>query len=90
VRAGRLEIEPVLVVVTAESLGASEYRELSEAFGSKVHNNYGATEAAELSFDCEHGWHHMNSDWFIFEPVMPTIGRYRRASAPIQFCSATS
>lgn len=67
--AGRLAIKPALVSVTAESLDPHEYRKLSEAFGVRAHDNYGCTEAAELSYDCAEGWHHYNMDWHGFEPV---------------------
>lgn len=67
--AGRLNIRPVLVSVTAESLYPHEYDGISEAFGVQVNDNYGCTEAPELSSYCRGGWNHYNMDWHGFEPV---------------------
>jgi phenylacetate-CoA ligase len=67
--AGRLRIRPVLVSVTAEGLAAREYDRIAEAFGTKVRNGYAANECPFLSYGCERGWLHVNSDWVVFEPV---------------------
>jgi phenylacetate-CoA ligase len=66
---GRLRTRPVAIIVTAESLDREEYGRMARAFDTKVHDNYGATEAAELSYGCQHGWHHVNIDWYGLEPV---------------------
>lgn len=66
---GRLQIRPVTIIVTAESLGTDEYDQLARMFQTKVCDNDGCTEAAELSYGCEHRWHHVNGDWFVLEPV---------------------
>ncbi len=68
-QAGRLNITPVLTVLSAEGLPAGEYGRVAKAFGSKVGNSYAATECPFLSYSCEHGWLHVNSDWVILEPV---------------------
>lgn len=67
--AGRLRIDPVLVVLSAEGLAATEQATISAAFGAKVHQSYAATECPFLSYSCAHGWLHINSDWVLLEPV---------------------
>lgn len=67
--AGRLDIYPVLVAPTAEGLSVSEYDRIARAFKAKVRHSYAATECPFLSYSCEYGWLHVNSDWVVFEPV---------------------
>lgn len=67
--AGRLRINPVLVVLSAEGLARGEYDRIASAFKAKVREGYAATECPFLSYSCEHGWLHINSDWVVFEPV---------------------
>ncbi|GMV09901.1 MAG: hypothetical protein AMXMBFR55_16350 [Gemmatimonadota bacterium] len=68
-RAGRLHIDPVLVVLSAEGLTAAEYERVGEAFGAKVRDSYAATECPFLSYRCAHEWLHVNADWVALEPV---------------------
>lgn len=68
-KAGRLNISPVLVVLSAEGLPKPEYARIAEAFNAKVRHSYAATECPFLSYSCEQGWLHVNSDWVIFESV---------------------
>ena len=67
--AGRLSIDPVLVIPIAEGLSPDEYDRIAKVFGAKVHTSYAATECPFLSYDCEHRWLHVNSDWVVLEPV---------------------
>ncbi len=67
--AGRLRINPALVVLSAEGLPESGYARIAEAFKVKVHHSYAATECPFLSYSCKHNWLHFNSDWVILEPV---------------------
>ncbi|MDT8900139.1 hypothetical protein [Anaeroselena agilis] len=67
--AGRLHINPVLMVLSAEGLPAREYDRIAKAFHTKVRHSYAATECPFLSYVCEHGWLHVNSDWVVLEPV---------------------
>jgi phenylacetate-CoA ligase len=67
--AGRLRIRPVLVVLSAEGLPAGEYDRIARAFNAKVRDSYAATECPFISYRCEHGWLHVNSDWVVLEPV---------------------
>ena len=67
--AGRLDIHPVLVVLSAEGLPSREYARIAGAFDAKVRDSYAATECPFLSYRCAHGWLHVNSDWVVLEPV---------------------
>lgn len=67
--AGRLKIDPVLLMLSAEGLPLGEYDRIAKAFNAKVGNSYAATEVPFLSYSCKHGWLHVNSDWVILEPV---------------------
>ncbi|WP_262030847.1 phenylacetate--CoA ligase family protein [Microvirga sp. Mcv34] len=66
---GRLRIDPAMVVLSAEGLPGAEYRRIGKAFGAVVRDSYAATECPFLSYRCEHGWLHVNSDWAMLEPV---------------------
>lgn len=68
-RAGRLHINPALMVLAAEGLPTDQYRRIAEAFDIKVGHSYAATECPFLSYSCAHGWYHVNSDWQVLEPV---------------------
>ncbi len=67
--AGRLCVDPVLVATIAEGLPVAEYDRLARVFQAKVGNNYAAGEAPFLSSGCDERWLHVNSDWYILEPV---------------------
>ncbi|MEW1983847.1 phenylacetate--CoA ligase family protein [Pseudarthrobacter oxydans] len=67
--AGRLNIHPVAVILSAEGLPAGDYARIGAAFGAKVLHSYAATERPFLSYSCREGWLHINSDWVILEPV---------------------
>lgn len=67
--AGRLHINPVLVLLTAEGLAPNEYDRIARVFKTKVANSYAASECPFMSSNCDHGWLHVNSDWVVFEPV---------------------
>ncbi|MFC4004057.1 phenylacetate--CoA ligase family protein [Prauserella oleivorans] len=68
-QAGRLHIDPALVILSAEGLPPGEYSRIATAFGAKVRHSYAANECPFLSQSCQHGWLHVNSDWAILEPV---------------------
>ncbi|MFC4989594.1 hypothetical protein [Saliphagus infecundisoli] len=67
--AGRLHINLALMVLAAEGLPPSEYDRIATAFDTKVRDSYAATECPFISYRCEHGWLHVNSDWVMLEPV---------------------
>ncbi|MBP7732935.1 MAG: phenylacetate--CoA ligase family protein [Caldisericia bacterium] len=67
---GRLNINPVLIIPSGESLGEHEYDQIKKHFRhSKISNLYGASECSFIGSMCKHGWYHVNSDWVIIEPV---------------------
>lgn len=67
--AGRLHIRPMLVLPTSEGLSEDGCDRIARAFHTKVRSIYVATECLFMATGCEHGWHHVNSDWMILEPV---------------------
>ncbi|TDC71420.1 phenylacetate--CoA ligase family protein [Streptomyces hainanensis] len=68
-RAGRLRVEPALMVLSAEGLPVDQYRRIADVFRVRVGHSYAATECPFLSYSCDHGWYHVNSDWLVLEPV---------------------
>jgi phenylacetate-coenzyme A ligase PaaK-like adenylate-forming protein len=67
--AGRLRINPVLLVVTAEGLAEEEYGRIARVFRAKIGNVWGSTEIAGAAYSCDQGWLHVIGDWVIIEPV---------------------
>ena len=67
--AGRLNIHPVLVMTSSESLSAEDRERIRRAFGCTVADNYGCSEFVAIAAGCRHGWLHVNADWVILEPV---------------------
>lgn len=66
---GRLRINPVLIIPVAEGLAVDEYDRIATVFNAKIGNSYAASECPFLSYSCEYGWLHVNSDWVVLEPV---------------------
>jgi phenylacetate-CoA ligase len=67
--AGRLHIHPVLINAAGETLTDAVRQHLATAFQSSVGNYYGSSEAVGLTFECKNKQLHVNSDWYILEPV---------------------
>ena len=67
--AGRLHIQPTLIMTSSESLAAEERARIAAAFGAKLRDNYGCSEFVAIAYDCGHGWLHVHADWIILEPV---------------------
>ena len=67
--AGRLAIDPVLLLSTGESLTAERHRKVDAAFAGPVRETYGASEIQIAAFECRDGRLHVNADWVILEPV---------------------
>ncbi|MGP3931931.1 hypothetical protein [Nonomuraea sp. KM88] len=76
--AGRLHIDPALVMLTAEGLPTGEYARIAAALGAKVRTSYACNECPFLSYGCSENWMHLNADWAILEPVDE---RYRPVAA---------
>lgn len=68
-QAGRLCIHPEFVSAAGETLTTAARQHIGEAFGCRVANYYGSSEAIGLTFECSAGRLHVNSDWYILEPV---------------------
>jgi len=67
--AGRLHIEPILVLPTGETLTSAVRGQIESAFHARVRQNYGSSELPVIAYDCGKGGLHVNLDWVIFEPV---------------------
>ena len=68
-RAGRLRIDPVHIICAGELFTAAMREAVTGAFGCAVIEGYAATEVPGLALECTHGFLHVNSDWYILEPV---------------------
>jgi phenylacetate-coenzyme A ligase PaaK-like adenylate-forming protein len=68
-RAGRLHIDPVMVNAAGETLTDVARGQIGSAFGCRVGNHYGTSEAIGLTYECPAQRLHVNSDWYILEPV---------------------
>lgn len=67
--AGRLRISPVVVATGGELLLPAVQKRAEAVFDCVVTQAYAASEAMPLALPCRHGTLHVNSDWFILEPV---------------------
>jgi putative adenylate-forming enzyme len=67
--AGRLAIRPVAVSSGGETVDRLRQAEIEGAFGCRLYDMYGTSEFLFVAFTCRHGWHHVNADWVILEPV---------------------
>ena len=68
--AGRLSISPLLAITAGEAMTDEYRREIDSAFeGLRVVQGYAASEAPGLAIGCTHGSFHVNTDWYLFEPV---------------------
>jgi phenylacetate-coenzyme A ligase PaaK-like adenylate-forming protein len=72
--AGRLHISPLVITSGGELLTPAVQRRAEEAFGCLVNQSYAASEAMPLALPCKYGRLHLNSDWFVVEPI-DTAGR---------------
>ena len=68
-QAGKLHIHPVVITAAGETLTDSARGQIAAAFGCTVGNYYGSSEAVGLTFECRHHRLHVNSDWYLLEPV---------------------
>jgi phenylacetate-CoA ligase len=67
--AGRLNIHPVLVMTSSESLAPEDRERIRRVFGCTVADNYGCSEFVAIGAGCKEGWLHVNADWVILEPM---------------------
>ena len=66
---GRLNIDPVLILPTGETLTAELRNALESIFRGHVRQSYGASEMPVIAYDCGRGGLHVNADWVVFEAV---------------------
>lgn len=67
--AGRLAINPVLLLSTGESLPPVARQRVEDVFKQQVRETYGASEVQIAAFECRRGHLHVNADWVILEPL---------------------
>ena len=67
--AGRLHISPLVITSGGELLTPATQRRAETAFDCLVTQSYAASEAMPLALPCRRGRLHLNSDWFVTEPV---------------------
>ena len=67
--AGRLHIHPAMLSSAGETLAPTTKARIERAFGCPVHDLYSASEVIAITFDCAQGRLHVNTDWYIVEPV---------------------
>jgi phenylacetate-CoA ligase len=67
--AGRLQIHPAMMNAAGETLTDAVRQRIAAAFGCSVGNYYGSSEAVGLTYECKYQQLHVNSDWYILEPV---------------------
>ena len=62
-------INPKCLVSTGAGIGKYEKLDIEETFGARVYDFYGSTEAGCISFECEKGNFHINSDFVHLEVI---------------------
>lgn len=67
--AGRLAIHPVMITSGGEWLAPATRTYIARVFGCSILDSYAASEAMPIALPCRHGRLHVNSDWFVLEPV---------------------
>ena len=68
--AGRLRISPLQAITAGEAMTDDYRREIDRAFeGLRVVQGYAASEVPGLAIMCDEGSFHVNTDWYLFEPV---------------------
>jgi phenylacetate-coenzyme A ligase PaaK-like adenylate-forming protein len=67
--AGRLHIRPLVVFVAGERLTPAMRRQIQEAWGCPALDSYAASEVPALAVPCQRGALHVNTDWYLLEPV---------------------
>lgn len=67
--AGRLRLDPMLVITSGESAPADVRQRAAAVFGCPAQDLYAASECDPLAFSCAAGWLHLHADWALLEPV---------------------
>ena len=58
-----------MITSGGELLTPAVQRRAEQAFGCLVNQSYAASEAMPLALPCQYGRLHLNSDWFVVEPI---------------------
>ena len=68
---GRMNIHPIGIACSAETMTPRHMELIRKAFGEDCHiiNNFCSTEGGEIAMSCKYGHLHVNEDWIILEPV---------------------
>lgn len=67
---GNLHIDPVQIITSGEFLTPATRDKIQKAFPkAEVRAVYGCTEGNVVAYECQHHHMHLNSDFFILEPV---------------------
>jgi len=82
--AGRLQIQPVVINAAGETLTGAVRQRIAATLGCAVGNYYGSSEAVGLTYECQQQHLHVNSDWYLLEPV----DEYDQLVPPGQLSSA--
>ncbi|GAY17152.1 phenylacetate--CoA ligase family protein [Mycobacterium sp. shizuoka-1] len=67
--AGRLHIRPLVITSGGELLLPNVRQRARDVFGCVVTETYNASEATPLSLPCRLGNLHLNTDWYLVEPI---------------------
>jgi phenylacetate-CoA ligase len=67
--AGRLRLCPLVITAAGESLAPRVRERVEAAFRTHVWNNYSASEAGVMAFECPRSRLHLNADCYVLEPV---------------------
>jgi phenylacetate-coenzyme A ligase PaaK-like adenylate-forming protein len=67
--AGRLRIQPVIIMTGGEYLSDALRQKLADTFHCYVQTSYSCTEGGTVACECTHRHFHVNDDWLIVEAV---------------------
>jgi phenylacetate-coenzyme A ligase PaaK-like adenylate-forming protein len=68
-KAGVLRIRPVLAISSGENLSVAGRAAIEAELGCRVTERYLSSEVPALTSQCRNGVFHVNTDWYILEPV---------------------
>lgn len=67
--AGRLVLQPALIMADGEPLTPEMRTKLSSAFKCAVTSSYSCAEGGCIAYECSEHHLHINDDWIILEPI---------------------
>lgn len=66
---GRLSIAPSVMLCAGEHLSEGQRRAIEESFSCHLLQGYAASEVPALALECDEHRFHINSDWYLLEPI---------------------